>query len=90
MGDLAKQQQLDQNPNESSSTSSAAKKYTTQETTETFKREVSVASASNVGVTGDQSRANSSMDSAQSRPGTSLLSRTGSTTDMMRKNFENF
>ena len=80
----------------SSDQSLSAQKYTSisdSATTNTnnYKRESTVASASNVGVDGTTSRINSaasnydSASSSSSRPGTST-----NYSEMMRKNFENF
>ena len=71
-----------------------AQKYTNiSEGSDIYKREWSVASASNVGVNNEGSRASSAASNYSndgSRPGTSIANKTGSTTEMMRKNFENF
>lgn len=72
------------------STVDSSQKYANiTESDDSYKREYSVASASNVGVNHEQSRVNSA---ATSRPNTSgsTFTKTGVANEMMRKNFENF
>ncbi len=89
IGEINKQQTKTDESTKTSSIDPAQKYTNISEGSDIYKREWSVASASKVGVNNETSRINSAA-SNYSNDGSSNANKTASTTEMMRKNFENF